>query len=117
MLPRTVTRSGAVALAVAVVVLHLLVLYWPRVTVTGPVEWTDKVVHLAVFAAPTFFVGKIIGTARAATVFAVHAPLSELVQDRLLPGRSGDPYDAVLDLVGVALAVVLLTLSRRGELR
>jgi VanZ family protein len=104
-------------IAVAVVVLQLGVLYWPVVTLQGPVSWTDKVAHLFVFAVPTFVVGLASGRLwTPAGVFAVHAPVSELVQHYLLPGRTGDVWDAVVDLVGVALAVLgLLVVGRRRE--
>jgi VanZ family protein len=104
----------AVAVAAALVVVQLLVLYWPSVTVDGPVSWTDKVVHLLVFAVPTYAVGRATGWVwRVALVFAVHAPVSELVQHALLPGRTGDVSDAVVDLAGVALAVLALEVGRR----
>ncbi|HMT89928.1 MAG TPA: hypothetical protein PKC73_09845 [Dermatophilaceae bacterium] len=45
--------------------------------------------------------------------FAVHAPLSELVQAQFLPGRSGDPRDALFDVVGVGLGAVVGVLLRR----
>ena len=103
-----------VALAVAAVVVQLAVLYWPVVTIEGPVSWTDKVVHLLVFAVPTYAVGRALGSVRTAVVaFALHAPVSELVQHFLLPGRSGDPWDAVLDLVGVSLAAAALVVGAR----
>jgi VanZ family protein len=105
-----------VGLAAAAVVVQLLVLYWPVVTVEGPVTWTDKVVHLLVFAVPTYAVGRALGSVRTAVlVFAIHAPLSELVQHFLLPDRSGDVWDAVLDLAGVALGAAALVV--RGRLR
>jgi VanZ family protein len=118
LLKRTASPSRVIdSLAVASVVVQLLVLYWPVVTVEGPVSWTDKVVHVLVFAVPTFLVGRALGSVRTAVIiFAVHAPLSELVQHLLLPGRSGDVWDAVVDLVGVALgAAVLVVGARRGR--
>jgi hypothetical protein len=112
---RSAARSRvAVGLAVAAVVVQLLVLYWPVVTVEGPVSWTDKVVHLLVFAVPTYAVGRALGSVRTAVlVFAIHAPVSELVQHFLLPGRSGDVWDAVVDLVGVALGAAVLVVRAR----
>ncbi len=113
----TRTRSATAAppgrlargLAVAAVVTQLLVLYWPVVTVEGPVSWTDKVVHALVFSIPTYAVGRAFGSVRlVVVVFAIHAPVSELVQHFLLPGRTGDVWDAVLDLVGVALGAAAL---------
>jgi VanZ family protein len=49
----------------------------------------------------------------AVLLFAIHAPVSELVQHFLLPGRSGDVWDAVLDLVGVALGAAALVVGAR----
>ncbi|NNM46190.1 VanZ family protein [Knoellia sp. DB2414S] len=95
------------------VVVQLLALYWPRVTVQGPVTWTDKVVHLLLFLVPT--VSGLLAGIRPAylvTAMAVHAPVSELVQHFLLPNRSGDAWDAVLDLTGVALAVGVFVVGR-----
>ncbi|KRF44401.1 hypothetical protein ASH01_10260 [Terrabacter sp. Soil811] len=108
------TSRLVVGLAVAAVVTQLLVLYWPVVTVEGPVSWTDKVVHLLVFAVPTYAVGRALRSVRTAVViFAIHAPVSELVQHFLLPGRSGDVWDAVVDLVGVALGAAVLVVGPR----
>ena len=47
-------RQGvALVVVVVVVAVHLAALYWPRVSIQGPVTWTDKVVHVLLFAAPT----------------------------------------------------------------
>jgi hypothetical protein len=101
-------------LAVVAVLAQLAVLYWPVVTIEGPVSWTDKVVHLLVFTLPTYAVGRALGSLRTAVLaFALHAPVSELVQHFLLPGRSGDAWDAVLDLLGVGLAAALLVVGGR----
>ena len=108
--PATWLATSAAVVAVAA---QLLALYWPVVTVEGPVTWTDKVVHLLIFAVPTYAVGRALGSVRTAVlVFALHAPVSELVQHFVLPGRTGDVWDAVVDLVGVALAAALLVVRR-----
>lgn len=107
-----VSRRVVVVGAVAAVIAHLLALYGPAVGIEGPVSWTDKVVHVLLFAAPTYAVGLALRAAvPAALVFAVHAPVSEALQHALLPNRSGDPWDAAFDLVGVALGLVLLRLN------
>ena len=114
LLPRVSTLVGLSA--VVAVILQLGALYWPVVAVEGPVSWTDKVVHVLVFAVPTYLVGwalRRVGLAVA--IFLVHAPLSELVQHFLLPGRSGDGWDAVVDVIGVALAAALLLVRSRRE--
>lgn len=110
------TRDLVGVAAVLAVVFQLCVLYWPVVSVEGPVSWSDKVVHVLVFAVPTYLVGwalRRVGLVVA--IFLVHAPLSELVQHFLLPGRSGDVWDAVVDVIGVALAAGLLLVRARRE--
>ena len=110
----TLLRRPGTAVAVLAVAVQLAVLYWPVVTVEGPVSWTDKVVHLLVVAVPTWAVGRAAGSVPlAAVVFAVHAPVSEVLQHVLLPGRSGDVWDAVVDLVGVALGAAVLVVRAR----
>lgn len=109
-------RRFWVATAALSVVVHLAVLYWPSVTVTGPVSWTDKAVHVLVFALPTYLVGRIVGRpVLVALAFAAHALVSELTQHLLLPGRTGDPWDVVADLVGVVLAAAALMVGARSS--
>ncbi len=118
-MPTRPRRLPAAVAAVAVVG-QVLVLYWPVVSVQGPVSWTDKVVHGLVFLVPTYAVGRALQLAgrsavAAVAVFLVHAPLSEVVQAVVLPGRSGDPWDVVLDVVGVAVAGWALARRRRAS--
>lgn len=93
----------AVALLVQVVVL-----YWPRPVGTGGVPGLDKAVHVGVFAAAAAS-GHRAGVPAGwlAAGLGLHAALSEVVQGRWLAGRSGDPADALADLVGVALGIAL----------
>lgn len=105
------TRSGGTAsrwaLAVTVLV-QLAVLYAPRApSAPGPV-WLDKVVHVTVFAAVAL-AAAWAGLPRRPVLALLlgHAVVSELVQHYLLPGRSGDPWDAVADAGGVGLAVLV----------
>lgn len=107
-------RRWWVATAALSLALHLMALYWPVVTVTGPVSWTDKAVHVLVFAVPTYLVGMVVARPSWAVAgFAAHAVVSELSQHLLLPGRSGDPSDVVADVAGVALGALALVVSRR----
>lgn len=111
------TRLWAFAFGVTVVV-QLVALYAPRTPhVTAP-ELTDKVVHGLLFAVP-LAVGLRAGlSARWLTVaFLVHAPVSELVQYAALPQRSGDPWDAVLDVIGVLVVLVGWALRPGGRYR
>ena len=105
-------RIGQLVFALTVVV-QLCAVYWPRVDVQGPVTWTDKVVHVLLFLAPTV-VGLLVGLRPPYVVgaLALHAPVSELVQHVLLPGRSGDVWDAVADLSGVVLGVTVVVVGR-----
>jgi VanZ family protein len=95
------------------VVLQFFALYWPRVDVQGPVTWSDKVVHVILFAVPTA-AGLLAGFRPVYVVgaMALHAPASELVQHYLLPHRSGDLGDAVADLCGVVLGVTVVVVGR-----
>lgn len=107
-------RPAVAGTAAALVLVHLAALYAPSVGIEGPVTWTDKVVHLLLFAAPTYAVGLALrSVAPAVVAFALHAPVSELVQYAFLPHRSGDVWDAVLDLVGVSVGAGLLMVRRR----
>lgn len=99
-------RPLLAGLAVAVV-LQLVVLYLPQDPGPLPFPQADKLVHLSVFALPALF-GLLAGLPGRWVVGALvsHAVLSEVVQGALLAGRSGDPVDAVADVVGVGLGVL-----------
>ena len=104
-----------VALGVAIVV-QLITLYSPQVPGTPPIAGFDKVVHLAIFAAPVL-AALLAGLSApwVLGILAVHAPVSELVQHVALSGRSGDVFDMMADLCGVALgALVYLVWIRRN---
>ncbi len=104
------SRVGQVAAAVGAVGVQAVVLYAPRApqVATGGLP-VDKAVHLSVFALATAALAWA-GVPRwlAVSAMALHAPLSEVVQDRLLPGRSGEPADIAADLLGVALGAWLV---------
>ena len=72
----------------------------------------DKVVHLATFAALAF-TGLRVGLAARwwLPLLVVHAVTSEIVQDRLLSRRSGDPLDVLADLAGVLAGTLLARAS------
>lgn len=98
-------------------VVHLLALYWPRVEVGGLPQDSDKLGHALLFGLPAL--ASVLAWPRpwakvAVAALAVHAPLSEWLQAGLLPLRSGDPRDAVADLVGVLVGTLAgLAWSRR----
>ena len=89
--------------AVVAVLLQLVVLYSPSGAGSPALPHVDKLVHAAVFALPVFF-ALLARAPRPAVVTAglLHAPVSEVVQARLLAERAGDPWDVVADVVGIA---------------
>jgi VanZ family protein len=95
---------------VAAVGLQLAVLYAPRTpaVATGGLP-IDKLIHVGVFLLPTVALVRA-GVPRgwAIGLMAAHAPVSELLQHVVLPGRSGEPMDVVADLAGVALGAWLV---------
>ncbi|MPV87781.1 VanZ family protein [Georgenia ruanii] len=111
-------RRWTVATAVALVV-QVLVLYAPHApAAAADVPGADKVTHAVIFAAVTFTALRAGLAPALVTGFGVaHAVVSEVVQHTLLPGRTGDPLDAVADvlgvLAGVALARALTARQRR----
>jgi VanZ family protein len=99
-----------VVLLVLSVAVQLAVLYSPEGGGPALFPNADKVVHLLVFLVPVAL-AVVAGFRRwvVAAVFAAQAVLSEVVQATLLPHRSGDVLDAVADLTGVALGLLVGT--------
>jgi VanZ family protein len=115
--PAGIGQRALTVVLVLTVVLQLVVLYDPNPSGVPAFPGLDKIVHATVFALPTL-VGLLASAGRAWVIPALmvaHAPLSEVVQATMLPERSGDPMDAVADLVGVALGVLIGTLVRRAR--
>ncbi len=107
-------------LLAAAVVVQVVVLYFP---LNGPgtsltlVPGSDKVVHAAVFGAVAF-TGRRAGVPLLPLValLVAHAVVSEVVQGALMPGRQGDPWDALADVAGTALGAWLAgMLDRKGR--
>lgn len=100
-------RVWGTLFALAVIV-QLLALYWPNPPQGGGAPGLDKVVHVGVFLAPALL-GMLAGLRPVvlAPLLIAHAVVSELVQHFLLPGRAGDPWDAVADIVGVAVGLAI----------
>jgi hypothetical protein len=93
----------------AAVALHLAVIYAPQAPGVPAGLPVDKVVHAVVFGM-VLWCGHRAGVPLLplSAVLVVHAPVSELLQAAVLPDRSGDPWDAVADVMGVGLAFVAL---------
>lgn len=68
----------------------------------------DKVGHLVLFALVALTGARAgLPLVPLALVLAVHAVTSEVVQEVALAGRAGDLWDAVADLAGTAVGLVL----------
>ena len=88
--------------------LSAVVLFSPSGGGVSPFPGSDKLVHLGLFAllaatARWRFGGRPVVLA----VLALYAVVSEVVQGVLMATRSGDPFDVVADLLGVALGWLL----------
>jgi hypothetical protein len=107
-------RASARAAFAAALLVNLVVLYYPRHVVQGGIPYVDKAVHVAVFAAVAWTgVRAGIPVRWLAPLLVLHAVSSELVQHFLLTARSGDPADAVADVLGAGLGVALGVVRRR----
>jgi hypothetical protein len=96
-----------------VLLLSLYVLFTPRTGGEALFPYADKVVHLGLFALLAATTRWRFGRGLWAVV--AYAVGSELVQGMLLSTRSGDAYDVVADLVGVAAGWLLAPASAPGE--
>jgi VanZ family protein len=68
----------------------------------------DKVAHLLLFGSVAYLGLRVGVQARLLlTLLIANAVVSEVVQHFLLPDRSGDPFDSLADLVGVAVGAWL----------
>jgi VanZ family protein len=91
-----------------VVVASLVVLFNPASATPAVWPRMDKLVHLALFAALALTgrraglppVGLTVG-------LVVYAGLSEVLQGVLPLGRTADPLDALTDVLGVAVGLVV----------
>ena len=110
---------------------------WGLYLLTGPPGpgWfpnADKLQHALGFALPVALLLLALGLRRLAhgrlptqralvaivVGFLTHAVLSELVQQALIPSRTGDAWDALADAIGVAAgALVGVALLRRATRR
>ena len=110
-------RGRSLLPAAIALVVQLVVVYAPSGGGAAPFPNFDKLVHVTVFALPVLFALLArLPLVPVVVVMALHAPVSEVVQATLLPHRSGDPWDAVADLTGVALgALVATVVLRRGR--
>jgi VanZ family protein len=106
---RAIRVRWLLVLAAAMFV-QVLAVYSPGAPHGPEISGLDKLVHLLLFAAPTF-AGLAAGLRPRwlLALLAIHAPLSEVVQWAGLPNRDGDVWDALADLTGVLVAWLLFS--------
>jgi VanZ family protein len=94
------------------------VLLWPEPAGAGTrLPGADKAVHAVLFAALAGTARLRYGArARVLGLVLTYAVVTEVLQDMLLPRRSGDPLDLVADVVG-ALAAWSWSGRRGGHAR
>lgn len=111
-------RLGLMAASTVAVAIQLVVLYLPgQATPSVALPGLDKVIHALVFAVPVWLLARLTGRVRlVAGIFVAHALASEIIQARLIPGRMGDPWDLVADLLGIAAAAAAVRAGRAATL-
>ena len=107
-------RLWLVAFGAALAV-QLIAVYSPQGPGGPQITGLDKVVHVLIFAGPVL-AALMAGLSApwVIGILAVHAPVSELIQHFALPHRTGDVFDMMADLVGVAVgSLAFLVWNRR----
>lgn len=103
--------SGALFAVVLGVVLavHLFTLYLPGSPEPSValLPNVDKVIHVIAFAVPAGLLWWGLGRWWPLVLLAIHAPASEIIQHHFVPYRSGEVGDAVADLAGVGLGLLV----------
>lgn len=99
-------------MAAALVVAQFVTLYLPDPsTVPGtdlPIPFLDKIVHVGVFALPTWALLRVVGRRRIVVgAMVAQAVVSEVVQGALLPHRGFELLDAAADVAGIGVGVAL----------
>ena len=113
----TADRKATVAL-VAVVLLSLVVLFWPRTPSEETIPNLDKLVHAALFALLAATTSWRFAAHRAGLVAVLgYAVASEVIQSTLVATRDGDLRDVAADAAGAFLGwfVAKRVRARRGS--
>jgi VanZ family protein len=115
--PRAAADRRATVAFVAVVLLSLVVLFWPRTPSEDSIPHVDKVVHATLFALLAATTWWRFAAHRAGLVAVLaYAALSEVVQATVVGTRDGDVRDALADAAGAVLGwYVVSRWARRGR--
>jgi VanZ family protein len=88
--------------------------YVPRVHDFWELLSTDKLIHLGMFAPFSFLLARGFRATnndlrksllKSGLIGTVYAIFTELMQFYLIPGRNGNIYDAIADIVGVSIGL------------
>ncbi|WP_266093200.1 VanZ family protein [Saccharopolyspora sp. NFXS83] len=94
--------------------ISLIILFTPASGVPSAPPGTDKVVHFVLFAAlATSGTAARVPLVPLAAGLVGYAALSEVLQAVLPLGRSGDVRDALVDVLGALVALLLTAAGRR----
>ncbi len=106
---RQMSRRNRGILFWAAVAVQLAVLYFPDASGAPSIGGLDTLAHMVIFGA-VLYTGVRFGLPALplGMVLLAHAVVSELVQHWVLPNRSGDWHDSAADVIGVALAYLVL---------
>lgn len=96
------------------VVAQVAGLYAPSVPGPEGVPGLDKVGHLLAFAVPTLL-ARLLGARWAVLLLLAHALVAEPLQQVLAPTRMGELADAVANVSGVAVGVLVGRLLARSR--
>jgi hypothetical protein len=101
--------TARLALFTALLAASLVVLFTPVSGAPSLLPGLDKVVHLALFGALAMS-GRRAGLRPGAlgAGLVAYAGVSEVLQGVLPLGRSADPIDALVDVVGIALGMSMV---------
>lgn len=117
--PKEPIRHRWLVVTVLALCVQMFALYSPSGDPSFPTPaHTDKAFHGASFAAVTAC-ALLARLPRRGVITAMlaHAVLSELIQWRLIPSRSGDVVDVVADVIGIAVGVVAARFVLRRVMR
>lgn len=104
----TRVRPVWLVLALAALALQFWLLYNTRPPTPVSFPYADKLVHLSMFGGVAgLFLLAHVRRALVLGLSLAHAVVSEFIQWRLVPGRSGSPLDVVADTVGILCAAWL----------